>query len=65
MIDHRWHGKPEAVAAATAGHPNVIGPRTLDGVTYVCVRSESPLDSPPDLSETGPELSMTVLGVWA
>jgi hypothetical protein len=65
MIDHRWHGSPEAVAAALPGQPNIIGPRTLDGIAYICVRADEPLAIPAGLSETGLELSALVLGVWA
>lgn len=65
MIDHRWHGSPEAVAAAAMGQPNIIGPRTLDGIAYVCVRADTALPLPAGLSETGQELSALVLGVWA
>jgi hypothetical protein len=65
MIDHHWQGSPEAVAAAISCHQNVIGPCTLDGVAYVCVRADSPLDMPPGLSETGRELGTAILGRWA
>jgi hypothetical protein len=65
MIDHHWHGSPEAVAAAVLGLPDIIGPRTLDGIAYVCVRADAALGMPAGLSETGLELSSLVLGVWA
>jgi hypothetical protein len=65
MIDHHWHGSPDAIAVAIADRPNVIGPRLLDGIAYVCVRADVPLDTPPGLLETELELSALVLGVWA
>jgi hypothetical protein len=65
MIDHHWHGSPEAVAAAVLGRPNIIGPRTLDGIAYVCVRADTAVPMPAGLSETGLELSALVLGIWA
>jgi hypothetical protein len=63
-IDHRWHGPPAAIAAATLGRPDLLGPRMLDGVAYVALRSTAPLPLPPSLARTGPQLSVALLGDW-
>lgn len=62
-IDHLWFGAPPAVEAAIADHPNTVV-TTLDGVAYVNVRSETPLETPPGLGVVGPELARVVTGYW-
>lgn len=43
----------------------VIGPRVLDGIAYVNIRTDEDLDiSGAGISQTGPELSDAVVGVW-
>ncbi|HWL80114.1 MAG TPA: hypothetical protein VNR89_04115 [Roseomonas sp.] len=64
-FDNLWNGPLETVAAAIEGQPNVLGPRDLDGVAYVNVRTDAALPIPAGLKRTGPELSAVILGVWA
>jgi len=75
--DSHWHGAPADVTAALtalgwtadgSGAPQYAGllpTRTLDGITYVAVRATTALTLPAGLTETGPDLSAAVLGVWA
>lgn len=65
--DHRWHGPPEAVTAALDAitPESTIPPRVLDGIAYVAVRALAPIALPAGLAETGPELSIAILGTWA
>ncbi|KXV58004.1 hypothetical protein AD947_07390 [Acetobacter tropicalis] len=72
MTDYKWKGTPEAIAnllyqgdgkTLKAG-VQVIGPRILDGVAYVNIRTNDALTLPSGVSETGPELSDAVVGVW-
>jgi hypothetical protein len=64
FFDHRWHGPPAAVAAATLGRADLPRPRILDGVAYVALRNTAPLPLPPLLAQTGPQLSAALLGDW-
>lgn len=69
MTDYVFHGEPQEVAKsleATAGNSDysVLGPRTLDGVAYASVRTDSAFTIPSGATVTGPELSAVILGVW-
>lgn len=79
MTDYLWHGDPTAIAnattttqtsddGATSSVPkdglNIIGPRILDGIAYVNVRTDQELTIPEGISVTGPELSVAVIGIW-
>lgn len=73
MTDYLWSG-PEAVVASViyeadgktlkSGY-SVIGPRTLDGISYVNLRTDATLTLPAGLSETGEQLSTALIGTWA
>lgn len=78
MTDYTLHGAPSDIDALIyTGQTDengvdilrtglqVIGPRELDGVSYVNVRTGSTLAVPEDVSETGPQLSAALVGVWS
>lgn len=62
-MDYRFYGPPASVANAI-GSEDHLGPATLDGISYVNVRTDKPFTVPDDCKETGPELSAAILGVW-
>lgn len=73
MTDYLWSGPEATVASAIyeadgktlkSGY-SVIGPRTLDGVSYVNLRTDATLTLPAGLSETGEQLSIALIGTWA
>lgn len=68
-MDFRFNGKPEDIQgclkdADGKALPDVLGPRTLDGVAYTNVRTEAGFTIPSGCSTTGPELSAALLGDW-
>jgi hypothetical protein len=71
-IQYKWKGQPEMIGALIYQEDGktlksgleVIGPRTLDGVSYVNIRTDQPLTLPDGAAETGPELSDAVVGIW-
>lgn len=73
MTDYLWNGPEATVASAIyeadgktlkSGY-SVIGPRTLDGISYVNLRTDATLTLPAGLSETGEQLSIALIGTWA
>lgn len=73
MTDYLWNGPEAAVASAIyeadgktlkSGY-SVIGPRTLDGISYVNLRTDATLTLPTGLSVTGKQLSEALIGTWA
>lgn len=73
MTDYLWNGPEATVASAIyeadgktlkSGY-SVIGPRTLDGISYVNLRTDATLTLPTGLSETGEQLSIALIGTWA
>lgn len=64
MTDYKFHGPESIVKDALDGQKNVLGPRTLDGVSYANVRSEEAITIPEGCEQTGPELSSAILGDW-
>lgn len=79
MIDQAWTGPDAAMTAALAalGYPiaqgttpdprvlALVGPRSLDGTSYVLIRSTVALTLPTGLAVTGPQLSAAVVGTIA
>lgn len=72
--DFRWHGPAADARAAyeeltanpvVAGVLPFDGPRILDGTGYLNARALGALERPAALSETGPQLSAALIGVWA
>jgi uncharacterized protein YbjT (DUF2867 family) len=67
-VDMRWHGPAEAMEAALAALPvpeGQVGPILLDEVAYVLRREHVLRPVPEELTETGPQLSRLILGVFA
>lgn len=73
MTDYLWNGPEATVASAIyeadgktlkSGY-SVIGPRTLDGISYVNLRTDATLTLPAGLSVTGKQLSEALIGTWA
>lgn len=64
MTDYKFHGPESAVKDALDGQKSVLGPRTLDGVSYANVRSDEAITLPEGCEWTGPELSSAILGDW-
>jgi hypothetical protein len=81
MTDYLWHGDPAAIAGAvfdSATDPvthlaiqqpkpglSLIGPRVLDGVAWVSIRTDATLTPPSGVTASGPETSLAILGTWA
>lgn len=80
MTDYLLNGDPAIIARATTttktnedgeissapkAGMNIIGPRILDGIAYVNVRTEQSFTIPAGVSVTGPELSAAVIGIWS
>ena len=81
MTDYLWHGDAAAIAALTTTTEidpdtqksvsipkqgiSIIGPRILDGIAYVNVRTDLSLSIPEGVEITGTELSAAVIGVWS
>lgn len=65
---YSWQGAPDDVTAAIATlsgiDPTILGPRTLDGVSYFRVRSVTPLTTPAGLTATGVQLAEAINGIW-
>lgn len=73
MTDYLWKGPEVTIAAAIyeadgktlkTGYA-VIGPRTLDGISYINLRTDAVLTPPAGISETGDQLSAALIGTWA
>lgn len=73
MTDYLWNGPEATVASAIyesdgktlkSGY-SVIGPRTLDGISYVNLRTDATLTLPAGLIVTGEQLSEALIGTWA
>lgn len=72
MTDYKWKGTPEAISNVIYQNDGktlknglqVIGPRTLDGISYVNIRTNQTLTAPEGVTDTGPELSDVIVGVW-
>lgn len=73
MTDYLWNGPEATVASAIyeadgktlKSDYSVIGPRTLDGISYVNLRTDATLTLPAGLSVTGKQLSEALIGTWA
>lgn len=68
-MDYVFHGDPDKVNdklndIASDKAYSILGPRTLDGVSYACVRTDSDFSIPEGCEVTGPELSAAILGSW-
>lgn len=71
-MDYKLNGPADAVAALVflkdGKTPRkgfqVIGPRTLDGLSYVNVRTDNNLTVPKGIQATSPELSSALIGDW-
>ena len=74
MTDYKLKGTQEVISGLIYSDETtstlkpslqVIGPRVLDGIAYVNIRTDEDLDiSGTGISQTGPELSDAVVGVW-
>lgn len=69
MTDSVFHGPPDLVKSAAdealSKGDSALGPRTLDGVSYVNIRSKDGQGSIPEgCVQTGPQLSQALLGMW-
>lgn len=71
-IQYKWKGQPDTISdliyqedgKTLKSGLEVIGPRTLDGVSYVNIRTDQSLTLPDGAAETGSELSDAVVGIW-
>jgi len=64
-FDYQWDGTEDAVSAFLVDYVGeVLGPRVLDGRSYIAVRSVAEMVKPSNLRTTGPELSAAIVGVW-
>ena len=63
--DYRWSGPTAVIEAAIAGQQNVMGKRTVLGITTVAFRSEQALIKPPFCTDTLPAACAMDIGVWA
>lgn len=73
MTDYLWNGPVNVILSAIyeedgktlkSGISGVIGPRTLDGKSYVNVRATVDLETPEGASVTGSQLSAAIIGTW-
>lgn len=68
-MDYAFHGDPDKVNdklndIASDKAYSILGPRTLDGVSYACVRTGNSFSIPDGCEVTGPEISGALLGGW-
>lgn len=72
MTDYKMKGPEKSISSTIYQEDGkglkdgleVIGPRVLDGIAYVNIRTDLTLTFPEDVAETGPELSSVILGDW-